>query len=326
MLLDLRRVNSIGDVEGIHYLVQQIGQGSRCTVSSLIDLCALFSNGRINVKAALAYLELLEFISINMGEVLLTDLGHELYKSNHDRFCYLICRMSIKKLIEGNGLNLAGITFDLDRKLYKVQPFCFPISVSVFRNVLILFGALLVDSSGCYMCCDYEKFFAEHSKAHSRQISLETLKAQQRRNEEQGAIGEKFILDYEKARLAGSGKETFVKQISDIDVGAGYDIVSFNNDDSVEYDRFIEVKTYVGEEHFYWSANEIEKSKLLRGKYVLALVNADRIGEQGYEPKMIIDPAGTIINNDQWCLSATSYFVTKSNQSLENYALGLHRK
>ena len=326
MLIDLRRVNSIGDVEGIHYLVQQIGQGSRCTVNSLIDLCALLSSARINVKAALAYLELLDFIAVNMDEVLLTDSGHELFKSSRGRFCYLICRMSIKKLIEGNGLNLTGVTFDLERKLYRVQPFCFPISVSVFRNVLILFGALLVDSSGCYICCDYEKFFAEHSKAHSRQIALETLKAQQRRNEEQGAIGEKFVLDYEKARLAGSGIEESIKQISDIDVGAGYDIVSFARGDSTEYDRFIEVKTYVGEEHFYWSSNEIEKSKLLRDKYVLALVNADRIGEQGYEPKMIIDPAGTIINSDKWCLEATSYFVSRANQRLANSAWDLPHK
>ena len=326
MLIDLRRVNSIGDVEGIHYLVQQIGQGSRCTVDSLIDLCALFSNARINVKAALAYLELLDFIAINMDEVLLTDSGRELFNSNCGRFCYLICRMSIKKLVEGNGLNLTGVTFDLERKLYRVQPFCFPISVSVFRNVLILFGALLVDSSGCYIHRDYEKFFAEHSKAHGRQIALETLKAQQRRNEEQGAIGEKFVLDYEKSRLAGSGIEESIKQISDIDVSAGYDIVSFARGDSAEYDRFIEVKTYVGEEHFYWSANEIEKSRLLREKYVLALVDADRIGEQGYEPRMIIDPAGTIIKSDKWCLEATSYFVSRANHRLSNSAWDLPHK
>lgn len=311
MLLDLRRVNFIGDVDGIQYLVHLIGQESGCTVNSLLDLCALASNIRLNVKAALTYLELLNFITIDADAVSLTDSGTELSKSNRGRFCYLICRVSIKQLLDIGGINLTGVSFDLQKRMYRVQPHSFSISVSVFRNVLILFGALTPDSSSYFISREYEKFFAECAKVHSRQLSLEALKAQQRRNEEQGAIGEKFVLEYEKARLAGTGLEDLVKQISDIDVGAGYDIVSFANGDSADYDRFIEVKTYVGEEHFYWSSNEIEKAKLLRNQYVLILVDANRINEHGYKPVEITNPSENIISCDQWRLTATSYFVDR---------------
>lgn len=312
MLLDLRRVNFIGDVDGIQHLVQQIGRESECSVDSLLDLCALLSDIRVNVKSALAYLELLGFVLIDADKVTLTDSGQELFKSDCNRFCYLICRMSIKKLLDIDGINLTGISFDLEKKMFKVQPYSFSISVSVFRNVLILFGALVSADSAYYIGREYEKFFAECSKARKRQVSLEALKDQQRRNEEQGAVGEKFVVEYERSRLAGSGLEGLVKQISGIDVGAGYDIVSFSNSESTNYDRFIEVKTYVGEEHFYWSSNEIEKAKLLRGQYVLILVNADRINERGYQPKIIIDPAISVVESGQWSLTATSYFVCKS--------------
>ena len=82
MLLDLRRVNFIGDVDGIQHLVQQIGRESECSVDSLLDLCALLSDLRVNVKSALAYLELLDFVLIHADKVTLTDSGQELFKSD----------------------------------------------------------------------------------------------------------------------------------------------------------------------------------------------------------------------------------------------------
>jgi hypothetical protein len=49
-------------------------------------------------------------------------------------------------------------------------------------------------------------------------------------------------MEYERQRLMDKGKS--IERISPYDVTAGYDILSYDNVDSTEYDRFIEVKSY----------------------------------------------------------------------------------
>lgn len=78
----------------------------------------------------------------------------------------------------------------------------------------------------------------------------------------QGERAEQFVLSYEAKRLEGHPTLSKIKQISVIDVTAGYDILSYNGVDSEKLDRFIEVKSYLGSPHFYWSQNEIEKARL----------------------------------------------------------------
>ena len=58
------------------------------------------------------------------------------------------------------------------------------------------------------------------------------------------------------ATLAGK-----VRRISEVDVTAGYDIISYNSIKSKETDRFIEVKAR-SSSGFYWSKNEYETAKL----------------------------------------------------------------
>ena len=100
------------------------------------------------------------------------------------------------------------------------------------------------------------------------------------------------MLKLEKNRLPN--KAWKIKRISDFDVSAGYDIVSFKEADSVTYDRYVEVKCYLGQPHFYWSENESEVAMIKGDKYVLCLVDYSRINEPGYIPEYINNPYSVI--------------------------------
>ena len=52
------------------------------------------------------------------------------------------------------------------------------------------------------------------------------------KQEARGIEAEKFILEFEKIRLRGHDNINQIKIISNVDVGAGYDIISFNSIDS----------------------------------------------------------------------------------------------
>lgn len=99
-----------------------------------------------------------------------------------------------------------------------------------------------------------------------------------------------------------------VRRISEIDVAAGYDIVSFDSNQSLEPDRFIEVKA-VSNAGFYWSRNEYEIAKLKGDTYYLYLVDLNRIDEQDYSPQMIQNPAVNVMDTDEWFVESQSYYV-----------------
>ena len=100
-----------------------------------------------------------------------------------------------------------------------------------------------------------------------------------------------------------------MKQISVIDVSAGFDILSYEDETSTAYDKFIEVKSFYGNMHFYWSENEIETAKLYEGRYYIYLIDASRVNVPEYEPIIIKNPAMAILASESWIMSPTSYLV-----------------
>ena len=88
-------------------------------------------------------------------------------------------------------------------------------------------------------------------------ISLEADELRRKRQAENGELGEQLAMQYEIARLTELGcpnSAAHVRQVSLIDVGAGFDIHSNWNGD----ERCIEVKaSELGVDHFFISINEL---------------------------------------------------------------------
>ena len=189
----------------------------------------------------------------------------------------------------------------------------FPLSLSSVRNVLISQHFLLPlrDARGSrfYISSDYEFLIAKHCKAKRKLMSLEKLKEQLENNERAGEIAELFVVEYEKRRL-GIADGTKVKRISDIDVSAGYDIVSVNTPEAVVSNRFIEVKA-ISTTGFFWSKNEYAVAKLLGTNYYLYLVDLTKISDNGYSPEIVNNPAQEIMENCQWLIEPQSYHIQK---------------
>ena len=120
-----------------------------------------------------------------------------------------------------------------------------------------------------------------------------------------GEQGEKFVYDREIRNLIAAGRNDLAQKVDWVslrDVGAGYDIESFNINGERKY---IEVKTSVSSNDiFEWSAHEIEVARLLSDQYWLYLVQ-----DIGYVPiiKEIRNPADKI--GKQITLTPHSYIA-----------------
>ncbi len=93
----------------------------------------------------------------------------------------------------------------------------------------------------------------------------------QKKNADNGLIGEKLVMAYEEEKLRKFGREDLIKNIKWIskeDDGTGYDILSFDKEGNEIY---IEVKSTENGDNttFYISANEIKTMEELKDKYFI---------------------------------------------------------
>jgi hypothetical protein len=131
-----------------------------------------------------------------------------------------------------------------------------------------------------------------------------------------GILAEEWVLAFERRRLASHPLRDLIRRVSENDVAAGYDIVSFSGPTSIHHDRFIEVKSYGEVKRFFWTRNEIATAKEFGEQYCLYLVDRRRIEEPGYSPHIISGPTPEMFGAEGsgWSVSATSF---------EHVALGL---
>lgn len=115
-----------------------------------------------------------------------------------------------------------------------------------------------------------------------------------------GNQGEDFVLKYERQRLSQHPQAGSIAIVGRHDVGLGYDIASFEGLTSQQHDRFIEVKTYSGEPHFFLSQSEWAAAVKHGSRYHLYLVDAAQLATPGYEPTIIQDPAHALPTNTNW--------------------------
>lgn len=148
------------------------------------------------------------------------------------------------------------------------------IESGTLRNFLIDFG--IID-----LCRNQSKYFLSKSATTYLKINKERLgfdddqfKVLLSLRSKIGQKAEIEVMNYEHARLK-SHKEHFdkIEHTSLLNVGAGYDIKSFDFWGSKIHPRYIEVKAISFlDSKFFWSSNEIQCAQLKKKEYFLYLV------------------------------------------------------
>ncbi len=142
-----------------------------------------------------------------------------------------------------------------------------------------------------------------------RRISAEQFEAKRKLDVMNGLLAEEWVLAKEKERLRSHPLLDQVQRISDEDVSAGFDILSFASLSSLRHDLHIEVKSYVGTRRFFWSRNELEVAEELGEQYSLYLVDRALMATEGYVAHAIRGPysAFFLTGLPGWEISADGY-------------------
>lgn len=310
MLTELKRCNSIGNVDGILLLVSIMAGKKRISRDEIRNRCALENSITVNCPGAVAFFEYLRLVDTTSDTVMpLPELDTLAAKSNSE-IIEQLAAMSINRLIEEGIFDKDATGFDAEKGHITIKRSAFPLAYAAVRNFLTMAGALDKEENGEICVAEnYESDWTEQLRNRRKKFTLEQLLEQQEEQSRRGLEAEEFVLGLEKKRLPELAQK--IKRISDFDVAAGYDIVSYENNGSGQYDRFIEVKCYMGSPHFFWSENESDVAKIKADKYILCLVDYLKMGEPGYQPEFIRNPYETIFGSDEWLVNASSYRIQK---------------
>lgn len=310
MLTELKRCNSIGNVDGILFLVSIMAGKERISRDEIRNRCALENNITVNCPGAVAFFEYLRLVDTTSDTVMpLPELDTLAAKSNGE-IIEQLAAMSINRLVEEGIFDKDATGFDAEKGHLTIKRSAFPLAYAAVRNFLTMAGALDKEENGeICVAGNYESDWTEQLRNRRKKFTLEQLLKQQEDQSRRGLEAEEFVLGLEKKRLPELAQK--IKRISDFDVAAGYDIVSYENNETEHYDRFIEVKCYMGSPHFFWSENESDVARIKADRYILCLVDYLRMGEPGYQPEFIRNPYETIFDSDEWLVNASSYRIQK---------------
>lgn len=312
MLEELKKIKySLTKDDFIYFIVAVFGN-NRYDIASLSVLCN-HAPGRLQ----LLFSDLLNYC-IAFGWVLCEGniyfLSHRIIKYIDDKkkLNDKLVKDSVVMLFNAKLINADMFTYEANTDQIRFKNEKFPLEFSTVRNALISQGLFEIrrttKSTHFYLSEMYFDFVSSFIKQQKKKLSLNQLKRKLEENEKSGNLAERFVLEFEQKRLPSSLRSK-IRIISSIDVTAGYDIVSFESGNSLEIDRFIEVKAVNHERRFFWSQNEYEVAKLKGNRYYLYLVELNNIKKADYKPIIICDPVNSVMKSDEWLVETQTFCV-----------------
>jgi len=309
-------------------------QGQGCSVEAVLVLCSsLALGGRpVDHRKTLQQCSFAGFLSVSKGTATLTETGKEFLKLNPASSYELT---DAQKQFVAERMILLGPWHSQARDLflnfspnyskvtYEFVTFDNPLPLRYRSAVhlLLKLGVLLEVDDVLTVAPEYVASVRQLlSNRHG--TTEEDLAEALQENRKLSAQAEEAVLEYERKRLRALGRDaeaSLVRRISQLDIGAGYDIESYNGDKPLfDYDRFIEVKASQSHDlRFYWTANERRVAKKLSSRYWIYFVGnfrsnqADRIA-----PVMIQDPAARLPDISQLQIEASTYLVTQRKEPI----------
>lgn len=310
MLIELKRCNSVGNINGLLFLISIIAGKEKIGRDEIRNRCALENGVSINCPGAVAFLEYLCLAESDTEFVKPKNSLNEIATLDNEGKVQKLVTLSINRLVEEGIFDSNATGFDPEKGHLTIKRSAFPLAYAAIRNFLTSAGALDKEVNG-EICVtgSYEGDWISKLRRRRTKFTLEQLLKQQEEQSKRGLEAEEFVLKLEKKRLPAKAEK--IKRISDFDVSAGYDIVSYEEDSSAQYDRFVEVKCYLGSEHFFWSENESDIAKIKGDKYLLCLVDYEKIADPEYVPEYISNPYEMIFDSEQWMVNPASYRIQK---------------
>lgn len=301
MLEELCRFENLGTPKFHFYLLTEISK-SKSVVWTRDDIASLYHNrsidGRLVADGCLSLLVAFGILRESSENLVSIDPEFLHFLQAEAQFIDRVIERILSKVKDDRVFhqifNSEFISHDVIYRQVQIENAAFPLRFSAFKQLLIDFQFLQehpeLTFSKFIINSRYKKAFDKVvlPEIRKRKLGINELRKLLEQQQIYGEEAEKYVLQFERNRLSNRAED--IVWVAEYLASEGYDIASFNSEESTEADRFIEVKSYSGNPYFFWSRNEIEIARIKRARYFLYLVNRDEITKKGYVPLIIGDP------------------------------------
>ena len=228
------------------------------------------------------------FLNLHNYVIIENDTIIVINKFNPDDIIIQFCEYYLSLIQLDRDINTAlfltsDFTIEKDSIIIKVESI--PLTYRPFLLVLQKLGLMEnSDKKGFVVVSNY-KIAKKILERPLKKISQKDFEEELEQRKIRGDKAELFVLKSEEDKLSGLNYSP--KRVSQDNVGLGYDIESYETDGT---NLFIEVKSLVNGQLFYWSKNEIEVSKRLGKHYLIYAVLFDKDQEPFKIKRIIINP------------------------------------
>lgn len=315
MIEKILNSTSFGTKDQILYIIELVLKNS-LTKDELYQACSSkdYSYNRTfnPIILFLSWLNIIEDADI-------LTVSKEIQEKNFlEEITLLIIQQLIKEKKIENIIHNGNLMYSKDKKNLIIKNNLIHFDYSNFRNLFLEIGLFIKDSlvvNQFLINPRYINWFQKNvipllneQKANTR--TLKDLEVLQDKQNEIGYEAEVFVLEYEKKVRKSHPNFSSIKMISEINVDAGYDIISYKNDDSILLDKYIEVKSFNKQESFFWSRNEIRIAAEKKDNYFLYLVDRSKMNNLDYIPTIIQNPYKNVMSNDKWKKRIEKYYIS----------------
>jgi len=181
-----------------------------------------------------------------------------------------------------------------------------PLSYRQFFVVFQLLGIMKVsDKKGHNIILNY-RIAKKVLERPLKKISQQQFDIEMLQKKERGNLAELFVMEHEVEKLKATN--LMPKRVSIENVSLGYDIDSYHIDGA---NFFIEVKTLMYGNSFFWTKNEIKSAKLYSENYFIYCVLFDSNNNPLEIKQIIQDPYLKIFTNKEYIKESTGDFLIK---------------
>lgn len=303
----IEKSSDLADREGILFVFKSLLSG--VTSIDALSKLRLHNSGKINVniELTLELFHLLKLLDFNSNKTIFANQFLRNNIHNEVDFEFFFTKALLNFLLYNGYIDRSKIVFDDVENNFIFLRSAIKYKYASLRNLMLSFDMVKKRYDGSYILNSSFLDLLQNNNLEIQKLNEKKLFELLELQRNNGELGENFVLEYERKRLLSHKEVNKIKRISNVDVCAGYDILSFNDQFSESLSRFIEVKTYSGRPHFYWSKNEINVARLRHINYYLYLVDISKINDFDYIPHIICDPNTYFASSDKWVISAQSY-------------------
>jgi len=223
----IERFSEIADSKGLFFVWESVGQG----VVSINSLTQLRSHhtGKLclNILPTLLLLEDMGYVSVD-GDNIEVKTTFKKFE-DEEAFVASFSDILVDYLLEEDVISLESLKYNSQEDSFVLARNGIKYKHAAYRNLLLSLGILTKREDGSFIFEKKLDTIIEIAPSINKQKSEERLLQELEQQRLEGLAGEMFVLRYERNRLVGHPFVDKIKQISVIDVAAGYDIISFDD-------------------------------------------------------------------------------------------------